>query len=248
MNRLIKAEFFKLSKLRGYRILLLGAAGIGLAEGLFVILYGANAGVEPARRVGYFVLRLYLVWPLFAALMTGIYTAIFLCSEFENRAYGMSLLCGLSRRKVFLSKMTVFYAGLLPIFYLHVIVVSGIATMGFGFGALTAEEVAEILKMFLYSVLGYLVLGGYYALIAVWLKNPVATVGVGFLGAYMQMRLRSALRGVDAPMLNLSFMYQLDQFLDWETFPDGIYLLVMTATFLLTFSGALFLYARADLK
>lgn len=252
MNRLIKAEFFKLSKLTGYKVLLLGSLGLGLTEGLFVIIYGNGRGTSPAG-IGYSVLKIYLVFPLFAALMAGIYTAVFLCSEFKNRTYGNLLLCGFSRRKVFLLKMLVFYAGLLPIFYLHMIVVSGIATIGFGFGHLTAGEVAELLKMFSYSVLGYLALGGYYALLAVLLKNPVATIGVGFMGAYMQMYWRNTLRGVgwaekEPFLLKLCFMYQLDRFLNWETFQDGLYLLVMLTTFLATFLLALFFYVRSDLK
>ena len=249
MNRLIKAEFFKLSKLTGYKVLLLGSLGLGLTEGLFVIIYGNGRGTSPAG-IGYSVLKIYLVFPLFAALMAGIYTAVFLCSEFKNRTYGNLLLCGFSRRKVFLLKMLVFYAGLLPIFYLHMIVVSGIATIGFGFGHLTAGEVAELLKMFSYSVLGYLALGGYYALLAVLLKNPVATIGVGFMGAYMQMYWKSMLAfEPEKPfLLKVCFMYQLDQFLDWETFQDGFYLSVMVLTFLLTFLGALFFYVKSDLK
>lgn len=249
MNRLIKAEFFKLSKLTGYKVLLLGSLGLGLTEGLFVIIYGNGRGTSPAG-IGYSVLKIYLVFPLFAALMAGIYTAVFLCSEFKNRTYGNLLLCGFSRRKVFLLKMLVFYAGLLPIFYLHMIVVSGIATIGFGFGHLTAGKVAELLKMFSYSVLGYLALGGYYALLAVLLKNPVATIGVGFMGAYMQMYWKSMLAfEPEKPfLLKVCFMYQLDQFLDWETFQDGFYLSVMVLTFLLTFLGALFFYVKSDLK
>lgn len=248
MNRMIKAEFFRLSKLRGYKILLFGSVGIGAGEGIFAIVYCVSAGIRPPTWYGYFVLKTFLVFPMFAAIVASIYTAVFLCSEYENRTYGMNLLCGLSRRKVFLSKMTVFYVGLLAIFYFHMIAVSVIVSIAYGFGRLTAADIAEFLKMFLYSVLGYLVLGGYYALLAVWIKNPVATAGLGFMGAYMQMYWRSALRGAETLMLNLSFMYQLDQFLDWETFQDGIYLLVMTVTFLLMFSGALFFYVRSDLK
>lgn len=247
MNRLIKAELYRLSKLAGYKILLLGSLGIALAEGIFIVAYGTSTGANPTMG-GYTALKTYLVWPLFAALMTGMYTAVFLCSEFGSRTYGLNLLCGLSRGKVFLSKMAVFYAGLLPIFYFHMIVVSSMVTLAFGFGGLTAGVAVETLKMVIYSLLGYLVLGGYYALLAVWLKNPIATVGVGFTGAFMQMNLKSRLTGVDAPLLKLSFMYQLDQFLNWDTFQDGIYLLVMTATFLLVFSAALILYVRSDLK
>ncbi len=247
MDRLIKAEFFKLSKLAGYKILLLGTVGIGLAEGLITIIYGVSQGARISG-AGYFALKLYLVWPLFAALMAGVYTAVFLCSDFGNRTYGATLLCGLSRRKVFLSKMIVFYAGLLPIFYLHMVVVCVLVTMGYGFGSLTAGDVAEFLKMFFYSVIGYLAVGGYYALLAVWLKNPVATVGVGFGIVYVQLVWVSNLRGMDVPPLKLSFMYQLNQFLDWETFQDKSYFVVMTLTFLLTFVAALFFYVKSDLK
>ncbi len=102
--------------------------------------------------------------------------------------------------------------------------------------------------MFFYSVIGYLAVGGYYALLAVWLKNPVATVGVGFGIVYVQLVWVSNLRGMDVPPLKLSFMYQLNQFLDWETFQDKSYFVVMTLTFLLTFVAALFFYVKSDLK
>lgn len=248
MNRLVKAEFFKLSKLGGYKILLLGSFGIGLAEGLFILIYSNVSGSELAAGFGYRVLKLYLVWPMFAAIITGIYTAVFLCSEFANRTYGMNLLCGLSRRKVFLSKMLVFYLGLCPIFYLHEVVVGSIVSVGYGFGNLTAGEIAEFLKMFLYSVLGYLAIGGYYVFLAVLIKNAVAMVGVGFMLAYIQQIWTSNARGMNVPLLKLSFMYQLNQFLDWETFQDGAYLVVMATTFLLTFSAAFFCYEKSDLK
>lgn len=247
MNRLIKAEFYKLSKLFGYKVLLLGAAGIGLLEGLFTIIVNMGQSAKP-EGAGYFVLKIYLVWPLFAALVTGVYTAVFLCSEFGNRTYGANLLCGLSRRNVFLSKMTVFYAGLLPIFYLHMLFVSGIVTIGFGFGNLTGGEAAQLLKMFFFSVLGYLAVGGYYALLAVWIKNPVATVGAGFGFAYMQQVWTSNLQWGNVPLVKLSFMYQLNQFLDWETFSGGSYFVVMMLTFLLTFVAALFFFERSELK
>lgn len=253
MNRLMKAEFFKLSKLVGYKVLLFGCSGLGLAEGLFVILYCVSAGEKPPMGYGYFVLKLHLVWPLFAALITGVYAAIFLCSEFGNRTYGMNLLCGLPRFKVFLSKMTVFYAGLLPVFYLQAIAASVIVSIGYGFGKLTAGDIAEFLWMFFCSVLAYLALGGYYALLAVWTKNPVATLGLGFMGAYMQIYWRNTLRGVgwakEEPfLLKLCFMYQIDRFWAEDVLLDGFYLFVILTTFLVTFSGALFFYVKSDLK
>jgi len=126
LRNLMKAELFKLKKSSGFKALCICNMASILSSVLLLI-----AGAEGT---GYNALIVSLTYILHHAVIGYLFAAVFLCGEFSNRTLGMSLLCGYSRRKVFLSKILVFLFGLLLLFLIYTGITSIVMSIGVGIG------------------------------------------------------------------------------------------------------------------
>ena len=94
MGKLIQAEFLKLSKLRAYKILLLCAVTVG------VLFSGLTLGMQPemveefGTPDGYSMFLSSLTDTQMYMILSVIFAAIFVCNEYTNRTFGMSLFSG----------------------------------------------------------------------------------------------------------------------------------------------------------
>lgn len=172
MEKLIKAEFYKLQKFPSFRKVILFTLAVGILRGF-------------SSCTGYQVYTSGLSPELFDAALISVFTAAFLCTEFSNRTFGNTFFCGTSRQSVFFAKLVAYFSGLFILVLIPLAVSTVVATMGNGFGA---DWDAVVLKM-AGKLLSYLLYRFFMAsvaiLVAVVVQNPVGTLGVSAAGLYL---------------------------------------------------------------
>ena len=181
MNKLVKAEFFKLFKSMAFRLLLFFSLSMGGLHGLMAVL-------RVDAIMGYEVLSMELAPDLIYAALICLFTNSYVCDEFSNRTFGMSLLCGFSRRNVFLAKTLVFFTGLLPLVILPVIVSTAITTLGNGFGVTWDDKIAfDVTSRVLCYIFCYLFLGSLALLAASTIQDRIGSFGAALAGMLVLM-------------------------------------------------------------
>ena len=245
MKNLIKAEFFKLSKSFGYKIMMALSVGVGLFFSFFWISHSVRAS-------GYQMLPIMDSFVLFHAIFTSVFTAVFLCSEFSDRTIEISLFCGLRRRSVFLSKLVAYFAGLLCLLSAVVLVPMVIMSIVNGFGLeLTAEACIKVLAQLFFFWLISSAMGGFFIFLALATKNTVATIGTGLGIAYIMLVMASNYvnSGMEAySVVKYSFVCQMFILADWEHLDKGLFLGVSLITLISTLIAATLIFERSELK
>lgn len=238
MGRMIKAEFLKLSKSLGYKVLLLCAGGVGVMVGLFAL-----DTLNPMN--GYDIYIETMLNYQVHTVIFSVYSAIFICNEFSNRTFGMSLFSGGSRQSVILSKIAVFLVGILPILFVNALIATAIATAKNGF---CTTPVNEILPTLLGTtglcILGNAAMGSFCVLLAVLVKNIGGTIGAG-IGIMLTLDLLAMLQNLQ-PVFKFSFMYQLKQL---QLEPNHILFIgVMTLTLLIGLAASVLVFEKSEFK
>lgn len=245
MNNLMKAEFFKLSKSLGYRVMIVLSVGVGLFFGLFWIS-------QSSRASGYQMLPVMDSFVMFHTIFTSVFTAVFLCGEFSGRTMGMALFCGLPRRSVFLSKLVVYFAGLLCLLSAVVVVPVVIMSIVNGFGMeMTIEGCMEVLAQVVFFWLVSSAMGGFFIFLALATKSTVATIGVGLGIAYFLLVLTSNYVNADVEIFSpvkYSFICQMFILGDWEHLHKGLFLGVSLTTLIATLAASALIFERSELK
>lgn len=245
MMNLIRAEFFKLSKSFGYKVMLASSVGVGLFFCCFWIGHSVRAS-------GYQMLSIMDSFVMFHTISASVFTAIFLCSEFDRRTIGMGLFCGRSRRCIFISKLIVYFAGLLVLLSTVVVVPVAIMSLVNGFGIeLTAEGCMEVLAQVVFFWLVSAATGGFFILMALATKSAVATIGAGL--GITQCLLVLTSNYVNAGMetyspVKYSFVYQMFILEDWEHLQKAQFSAVCLATLIFTLIVSALLFGRSELK
>lgn len=245
MKNLIKADFFKMSKSFGYWVMMACSVGLGL---LFALL-----GITGQNQFsGYQMLSLQVSYVMFHAIITSAFTAVFLGSEFSDRTIGMSLFCSLPRRSVFLSKLVVYFVGLLCLLSAIVVVPTVVTTIVNGFGLeLTVENCIGVLAHVLFFWLICAALGGYFVFLMLATRNQVATIGIGLGISFVLLVLTTNYvnAGWEAYSLSkYSFIYQMFVLYDWEHLQKGLFLGVSLVTLLVTLIASVWMFEKAELK
>ncbi len=245
MKNLIKAELFKLIKSFGYRMMMALSVGVGL---FFVYFWVANSN----QAYGYQMLPIMDSFVMFHTIFTGVFTAVFLCGELSGRTMGMGLFCGRTRCSVFLSKLVVYFIGLLCLLSAVVAVPMVGMTILNGFGLeLTIEGWLAFLAQIIFFELICAALGGFFVLLAMITRSAVATIGVGF--GIAQCLLILATRYVNSGVENFypvkySVIYQMFVLADWENLQKGLFVGVSLATLAVTVTVAAVIFDRMELK
>ncbi len=245
MGNLVKAEFFKLVKSPGYRVMMVLSVGVGL---FFVYFWVANS----VRASGYQMLSIMDSFVMFHTIFTGAFTAVFLCGEFSRRTIGMGLFCGRPRRSVFFSKLAVYFTGLLCLLSVVVAVPVVIMTILNGFGLeLTMEGWLTFLAQIGCFWLVCSAIGGFFVLLATATRSAVATIGVGLGISQCMLVLASnyANAGVESFYpVKYSVIYQMFVLADWENLQKGLFVGVSLATLAVTVTVAAVIFDRMELK
>lgn len=246
MKNLIRAEFYKLCKSPGYRVMFAMSVGVGVFFALFGISH-ATSWVS-----GYGMLPIMDSFVMFHTIFAGAFTAVFLCGEFSDRTMGMSLLCGLPRYRVFSAKLIVYFVGLLCLLTAVVVTPMVIMTCVNGFGMeLTVQSCMEVLAQMAFFWLVSSALGGCFVLLALATKNAVGTLGAGLGTAYILLVMTS--NYVNAGWEKYSpakytVIYQMFVLADWEHLQKGLFLGVSLVTLIATLAASILIFERSELK
>lgn len=245
MKDLVKAEFFKLSKSPGYRVMMILSVGVGLFFGFEWIIYSVRAS-------GYQMLSIMDSFVMFHTIFTSAFTAVFLCGEFSDRTIGMALFCGLPRRSVFLSKLLVYFTGLLCLLSTVVVVPVVMMSIMNGFGIeMTIADCMEVLAQVVFFWLVSSAMGGFFIFLALATKNKIATIGVGLGIAYLLLVMTSNYVNADIEIFSLvkySFICQMFILGDWEHLHKGLFLAVSLITLISTLVASTLIFERSELK
>ncbi|MGL6198958.1 MAG: ABC transporter permease [Lachnospiraceae bacterium] len=238
MGRLIKAEFLKLSKSLGYKILLLCTFGYSVMIGLFAM------DVETGRPDGVTAYLSVLSDAGMYMSLAAIFAAIFVCNEFSNRTFGMSLFSGCPRWRVLLSKVIVFLIGFMPVVFLEPLMSGIVVSINKGFGDLDTGIWIDLLQATFLFILGSVAIGGFSFMLAVIIKNIVGTIGAG-LGLVLGMQMLGIIPQTTA-LAKLTLMYQVGLLPQPES--TGMFIAVTAVTLAVTLAASTFIFEKADLK
>lgn len=192
MGRLIKAEFYKLRKLRSFHIIFLFALAVGILNGF-------------SPYTGYQVYSVGVIPELFDAVLISAFTAAFVCTEFSNRTYGNAFLCGALRQNVFLSKLAVYFPGLLILILIPLAASTAAATLRNGFGASWDTVALEIGSMFLVYILYRFSMAGFTLLVASVIRNPIGTLGLSAALIYLAVLTQNPVENSAAQDMFIAF-------------------------------------------
>lgn len=238
MGRLIKAEFLKLSKSMGYKVLLLCDFVLCAITGLFMM------DIEMGMPDGYSSFMSALVDTQVVMTFSVIFASVFICNEFANRTFSISLFSGCSRRKILLSKIIVFLIGILPFILIEPFVTGTMVTISKGFGDFDSQILAELIQTTFLFILGGLAIGSICAMLAVLIKNIGGTIGAG-LGIMLVMELLPIAPKAEF-LAKLMVSYQIKLLPNMESY--GQFLAVTIATFVVTLVASVFIFKKAELK
>ena len=245
MGKLIKAECLKLSKLRSYKIFLLCAAAMGLMMGCTLMYIPAED--LPAVYSGQDGYSIYMSVASDIEVFTPlpfIFAILFVCPEFSNRTFSISLFSGCSRRNMILAKAIIFLVGLIPIIFV-VPLVAGIAgSIITGFGHADVQMWGALVQTTLLAALGHVSVGGFFFMMAVLIKNTVGTIGAG-IGLLFGAELLRAFSVFVYP-IEESFLYQTMSLLQLESV--GTFIAVTVASLVITLGVSIASFQRAELK
>lgn len=244
MRGLVEAEWFKLKKSLGYKILLVGNVIITFS---MVILY---IFVLDSEFTGYYIMKSSLALVLYHAYIGYLLAAIFFCSEFSNRTFAMSLLCGYSRKQVFLSKVVVFLLGMVILFFESVGLETIFFSAGNGFGVgLNLENMKIILRLLCFGMIGCITVGAVVVFVAVVAKKSIVTFGAGIGVTYVLLWLETTFYDNPLPLVKYSYAYQIRQIhFGGEELSPGLFLAVMAVTCTIALVSATFIFEKSELK
>jgi len=237
MGKLIKAEFMKLSKSLGYKILLLCASFVGVLLGLLVI--NKDVGLSDGYNV-----YLSTLTDSFAMISAIIFAIIFVCNEFSNRTLGMGLFSGCSRLSVLLSKAIVFLIGFMPVVFAEAVVSCAIVTIVKGFGSLDAQQWAVLIQATLLFILGSMAMGSVCFMLAVLIKNVGGTIGAG-IGIMLAVQLLKSFPAT-AGVAKLTFLHQME-LLPQPEFPV-LFIAISAVTLVAALAASVYIFSKSDLK
>lgn len=241
MINLIKAEWFKLSKLLGFRILCLcNMAGVFSAF-LLLALGSESTGCD--------VMLMSLSYILHHSVIGYFLAAVFLCSEFSSRTFSCGLLCGYSRRKVLWAKISVFLLAYLLLFLMYTGMIMLPMTVRNGFGQIQYQD---ILFLLFCGAAAYVATGSVIIFVALAVKRAYVTVGVGVAVTYCLLIARN-FQGVWLPVIKYTYSRQTELIRFWgdgwgDSFSVWTFFVVQILTIIITLTGTVIIFEKMELK
>lgn len=166
MGNLVRAECFKLLKPLLYKILLFCSVVTGCLFSIMSIMAGSG-------NTGYLQILDSMGSIFFNAMFGGGLAAVFICSEFEERTFGISLSCGVSRRNIFIAKVIVFLIGMFSLLIVWTVAMVTVNSFVNGFGKVSY---IDVILQISYGLAGYAAQGAVIILVAVIIKKMALTV------------------------------------------------------------------------
>ncbi|MCX4328067.1 MAG: ABC transporter permease [Lachnospiraceae bacterium] len=249
MGNLVKAEWFKLAKSLGYKILITCCICTG-------ILFSVIAATGDQKLSAYDVLTSCIDMLIVHSIFGNTFAAVFIGSEFKNHTFGNSLLNGQPRQKLFLAKIIVFFAGFFLMLFITWLVTVVIVSYYNGFGMdFSLGTCKNILLLFLYVLTGYMAFGAVIILMFTIIRKEAVTVAAGILFTYVYLFARTNLQGIY--FLRYTFFYQIELMafsinkkynFGGDVFSGGLYFAVTILTFITALVLSVWCFKRMELK
>ncbi|MDE6850918.1 MAG: ABC transporter permease [Lachnospiraceae bacterium] len=204
MNKLMKAEFYKLQKRHSIHMIFFLALTVGMLRGF-------------SSYPGYQIYTIGLIPELFDAVLISVFTAAFLCTEFSNRTFGNAFLCGTLRQNVFFAKLTVYFPGILVLILLPLMVSTSASTMRNGFGADWEAVALEMAAKLLFYIFHRFSMAGFSVLVAVVIQNSIGTLGISVAGIYLMSLTWNSVENPLAQDALIGFIIKTAMFLSAAT-------------------------------
>lgn len=241
MGNLIKAEYFKLVKSFGFKVLVFCSLILGIIFSCISIVSGNKVS-------GYDTFNSFLGMILYHSFFGYVFAAIFICNEYKNCTLAIEILSGFSRKKLFISKIIIYFMGMLLLCLAAVI--SATIIMSFANGYRVEPGIVsykDILINLVYAVAGYMALGAVIILVSVITKRAVVTISSGMILTYILLVLRTNFKEVFFIKYTYSYQIELLRFADGN-FSGREYMPVIVITFILAIAAALFIFEKTELK
>ena len=239
MGKLIKAEFLKLSKSLGYKVMLRCSLGLGVLLGAIPLI-----DIEIIEASGYSIYLLILKETQVQALFISIFAAIFICNEFSNRTFSTGIMNGCSRFSLLLSKAVAYVVGVISIIFVYPITAVSITTIHGGFGETSFEIWQYLFITTCLFIVGIIALSSFCFTLAILIKNVGGTTGAGF-GLLLLLILVGDFTPFE-PIMKFTFTYQLAH----ASQPESIflYLAVTCSTIVISLIVSSNIFKRSELK
>jgi len=244
MLKQIRAELLKLRKSFGFLVLCLVMIGFGS----LLPMASGTMGLE--------MYEMSLMGGELSVIVVSVFSALFICAEFENRTIGTSVCCGNSRWRVLLSKIIVLFVGVVILMTVLPVTMTVISTIKNGFSSDSLQLQAftpapsEIgiyfVRTFTLYLLSRLGLAAFCAMIAYMIRNVVGAIGAG--AGLSILLLVLAMRGPQE-IMKFTFMWQMGHLFSLNSLQDVLFsVLVSVTNITLMVFVAHFIFKKADLK
>ena len=245
MGKLIKAECLKLLRLRSYRLILVCAAVVGVMIGyLSLNVPDYELAGEYSLKNGYNIYMSALINIEIFMFFFLVFAVLFICNEFSNRNFGISLFNGCSRWRVLLAKSIVYLAGGIPVF-LTIPLMAGITgTINIGFGDVNMLMWIVLIQKTLLAGLGNLSMGALCFLLAILIKDASGTICAGII-LLKAVDISKELFGV-VNLEKLTFQYQMRSLLQLDSF--WMFIAVTVSTLVISLGVSTVVFQKTELK
>ena len=244
MIHLLKAEPLKLRKSLGFWILMAVSVTIPV---IMFILMKTMSEAEGAKLTGLKAYYSGIADVQARGFLTSILAAIFICGEFSNRTFGLSLFSGFTRRKLMFSKIAVLFAGSLIINAVYPLVMCALFTLAFGFGGDFSAHFGTMARDMGLFLLGVTTMTSFCAFLAYLIRNVGGSIGTGFGGCIMLFLLAQIPVARIQAVTKFSFITQWSK-INRADFNLSLYLGVMIVTLVILLTASAIVLEKSDLK
>ncbi len=185
----IRAELYKLGKLKGFKIILLVNAAIYAMLAVLILITadmipsdlpeGVIISVSNVTISGYDVFKTALIQLQSNIVFIATFIGLFVCGDFANRTLGLAVSSGKSRMSMLVGKIVAVMLGTVLILIIVPIVMTTLITAINGFGVeFTAEIFREMVIDFILYLIVNLSVTSMCIFVAYLLKNMGVTMGI----------------------------------------------------------------------
>jgi ABC-type transport system involved in multi-copper enzyme maturation permease subunit len=245
MVNLVIAEGLKLRKSLGFKVLSAVAAALAvLVIILFTVYTETAAGGTIMNGIDAF--KQSLGQTQFNIIFLTLLAAQFICAEFNNRTFGLSLFSGFSRRKLMFAKLAMLVVATVIVTTIMPAVMLVGFTIKSGFGD-TAAQVPMMFRDYGLFLLGNITLAAFCALLACLIKNVGGSIGAGIgIGMLLNITAQFPFPGIQEVM-KFSFITQL-MYVGFENLNISFYIGVMVVTLAAMLVCAAVVIEKSELK
>lgn len=250
VGNLIKAEFFILRKSAGFKILMFSSLVSG---GLAITINFLRIGLTSSKSIGFDEIIACQEMTFYNMIFGCAFVSVFICSGFKNRSYGLSLLSGSSRLKIFFAKFIVSSIGMFLISVMFITIPVITATINGTITKTDRDGAGYILLDLVYAIIGFMAQATVIIFLAFVLKNGIATSVTGIGLTYILLIIKANMRFYEEPAIEhyikYIYLYQAELFRLKEVgFSDFVYLTVTIFTLIIAMTFSAIVFERRDLK